>query len=146
MVTRSDVVVCARSWVRTPYQHQQRMKYVGVDCAGLVIGVARELCLVAADFDVNGYARRPDGVSMLAECDKFMSRIETRVAVPGDVLVMRFVTDPQHMAIVGDYLHGGLTMIHAHGTSDGKGRVTERRLDPSMLATVIQAYALPGVV
>ncbi len=146
-VTRADVVACARSWIGTPFIHQHRAKAHGVDCAGLVIGVARELGIVEPDFDVNGYARTPDGVSLIAECEKFMDPISMWSLRPGNVLVLKFDLDPQHIGIVGDYMHGGLTLIHAYGTTDGKGKVEERRLDPGRMRVMIplRAFALRGV-
>lgn len=150
LVTRYDVVKEARSWIDTNYVHQHRTKGHGVDCAGLVIGVARELGLVAPDFDVTGYERSPDGVSLLAVCDQFMTRIPMWTLKPGHVLVLSFGKKsggkPQHMGIVGDYMyHGELTLIQALGTSDGKGRVIESRLIRRKDWKPVQAYALPGV-
>lgn len=145
MTTHADVVAQARSWINTPYHHQARLRGVGADCAGLIIGVARELHLVAPEFDVTGYARTPDGISMLAECDRFMTRIPRDSIRPGNGIVLRFERDPQHMAIVADYLHGGLSMIHALGTSDGKGKVIEQRISDEILNRLVQAYALPGI-
>src|SRR4051812_15046922 len=106
-VTRADVVAEARSWISVRYVHQHRSKVVGVDCAGLVICVARNLGLVSPDFDVNGYERSPDGQSLLATCDAFMDRIPLASLQPGDVIVYRFGHAPQHLGIVGDYLHAG---------------------------------------
>lgn len=146
MTSLLDVVAEARAWLDTPYHHQARLRGVGVDCAGLVIGVARALGVVPPAFDVGGYARTPDGTSLLAECDRFMQRIPVAQIQPGHVLVLRFQLDPQHMAIVGDYLHGGLSMIHALGTVDGKGKVIEQRLNTETLLRLVQAYAMPGVV
>ncbi|MEM1192306.1 MAG: NlpC/P60 family protein [Pseudomonadota bacterium] len=40
---RDHIVACARSWLRTPYQHQAAIKGAGTDCLGLVRGVWREL-------------------------------------------------------------------------------------------------------
>ncbi|WP_425039187.1 NlpC/P60 family protein [Primorskyibacter sp. S187A] len=40
---RADVVTLARSWVGTPYVHQQAEKGAGCDCLGLLRGVWREL-------------------------------------------------------------------------------------------------------
>ena len=54
MTSRADVVAAALAWTDTPFHHQARLKGVGVDCVGLVIGVARELGLIAPDFDVVG--------------------------------------------------------------------------------------------
>jgi cell wall-associated NlpC family hydrolase len=145
MIDAAKVVAEARGWRDTPYHHQARSRGLGVDCAGLVIGVARALGLVGAQFDVSGYARRPDGASLLAECDRFMLRVAADQLAPGHVAVLRFEHDPQHLGIVADYLHGGLSLVHALGTVDGRGRVLEQRLAPDTLARLVQAYALPGV-
>lgn len=146
-VTRAMVVAEARSWLRTPWQHQARMKGVGVDCAGLIIGVARNLGLVPADADVTDYARKPDGVSLLRHCRQWMLLIEPRNARAGDVIVIRFDVDPQHMAILGDAPGGGLAMIHALDRPGHKGgEVIEHRYAPFYLPVTMAAFRLPGVV
>lgn len=142
-VTPADVVAEARTWIGTSFMHQARVRGVGVDCVGLVIGVARALGLVEPTLDITGYPRSPDGRSMLAVCDQHMRRVDAPAL--GCVLVVRHEIDPQHMGIVGDYVHGGLSLIHALGTRDGRGRVVEHRLDESTLARLIAVYALPGV-
>lgn len=145
-ITRAAVVAEARAWLGTPWQHQARARGVGVDCAGLVIGVARALGLVAADMDVSHYARMPDGRSLLYHCDEWMRRVARTLAQPGDVLVMRFDEHPQHLAIAADYAHGGLAIVHALDSRDRKrARVVEHRLSPALRAKVVAAYVLPGV-
>lgn len=143
--TLGDVVSEARTWIATPYSHQHRAKGHAVDCVGLVIGVARELGLVAPDFDVNGYARKPDGKTLLALCEQFMTPVPLAEMQPGNVLVLSFKRDPQHMGIVADYVHGGLSLIHAFGSTDGKGRVEEWSLQPRKGFRPLRAFALPGV-
>lgn len=135
----SAVVACARTWLGTPYHHQARAKGVGVDCAGLVIGVARELDCVAPGFDIEGYARQPDGWSFLAWSDQHMRRIARAQMAPGSCVVVRFGRHPQHIGIVGDYLHGGLSIIHA---MVGRG-VVETRLLLDNNMQFVAAYALP---
>lgn len=144
-VTRADVVAEARAWLGTPYVDKHREKGIAVDCAGLVIGAARALRLVEPAFDVNGYSRTPDGKSLLDLCDRFMTRVRLSDLKPGHVVAIRWEREPQHMGILGDYLYGGLSLIHALGTTDGKGRVVEHRLNAQTLAKVIRGYALPGV-
>lgn len=148
MPTRPAIVAEARAWLDTPWQHQARARGEGVDCAGLVIGVARALALVPPDMDVSAYTRAPDG-SMLDECDRWMRRIAPAEAQPGDVLVLRFggaSSPPQHMAVVADYRHGGLSIVHAVDHPDRpRARVVEQRLDRATRARVAAAYALPGV-
>lgn len=145
LVTRADVVSEARSWLGTSYVHQHRAKGVAVDCAGLVIGVMRELHLCAPDFDVTAYPRRPDGKTLLLLCDRFMRRIHTQDLRPGNVLVLAFRAEPQHLGIVGDYLYGGLSLIHALGTTDGKGSVVEWALTQRKGFRAVQAYSIIGV-
>lgn len=145
MIDRTTVVAEARTWLRTPYQHQQRIKGVAVDCIGLGIGTARAIGAVAPEFDVTGYSRQPDGVSLIAQCDKYMERVPVTEAQLGDMIVTSFDIHPCHFAILGDYPYGGFSMIHALCNRDGRGRVIEHRLDASNLRRVVAAYRLPGV-
>lgn len=138
---RTDVVQAARAWLGTPFHHQARLKGVGVDCVGLVIGVARELGLVAPDFDVDTYPRVPDGSSLMHLVNLHMTPLDVEMA-PGHVVVVRFDRDPQHLGILGDYRHGGLSIIHAAAEP---GRVIETRLMFSQSMQFVQAFALPGV-
>lgn len=145
-VTLADVVAEARTWIGTPYEHQHRAKGHAVDCVGLVIGVARELGLVAPEFDVNAYERRPDGRELLAQCARYLTPVPLGAMQPGHVLALVLRHDPQHLGIVGDYVHGGLSLIHAFGRVGGGGRVEEWRLIPDRKAfRPIQAFALRGV-
>jgi cell wall-associated NlpC family hydrolase len=141
--TRTDVVAAARSWLGTPFHHQARLQGVGVDCVGLVIGVARTLGLVPPGFDVQAYPRMPDGKSLMHLVHLHMRPLQIDQPMqPGDVVVVRFDADPQHLGILGDYRHGGLSIIHAAATP---GRVIETRLlfTPSM--QYVAAFALPGI-
>ena len=141
--TRLDVVAAARAWLGTPFHHQARLQGVGVDCVGLVIGVARMLGLVAPDFDVSAYPRVPDGKSLMHLVRLHMRELELEeVMQPGDVVVVRFDSDPQHLGILGDYRHGGLSIIHA---AADPGRVIETRLLFSQSMQFVQAFALPGI-
>ena len=142
MTQRTKIVEAARAWLDTPFHHQARLKGVGVDCVGLVIGVARELALVPQDLDVLGYPRTPDGTSLMATMRQHMTEIDRAAMQPGDVIVVSFDRDPQHLAILGDYRHGGLSIIHAAGNT---GRVIETRLMFSSAMTFVAAFALPGV-
>jgi NlpC/P60 family putative phage cell wall peptidase len=138
-VTPAQVVAAARGWLGTRWQHQASLRGVACDCAGLVIGVARELGLVAVT--PPAYDRRPDGVMLQALCDLHLARIALPTLQPGDVLLFRYETAPQHLAIVGDG-PGYPTMIHAHAPSR---KVVEHRLDDAWRARIVAAYRLPGL-
>jgi cell wall-associated NlpC family hydrolase len=143
MTTRADIVAEARTWMGTPWVHAHRAKGHAVDCAGLVIGVARNLGLVPDDFDVPGYGTQPDG-RLLKLCQRFMAPVARDDMQPGDVVVVAAKTQqPQHLGIVTPYPGGKLAMIHA--TSTGQRGVVESRLVFTPVFQFRAAFALPGV-
>lgn len=149
MATRSEIVAEARRWIDTPYMPQARLRGVGVDCGGLIGGVAVAVGIVRLDwwqreFDPmhGGYSRMPSGDTLRTICDRFLMPIERCDVAPGDVVLMRFESDPQHLAIVADYAHGGLSVVHA---LNRVGAVREHRLSAVWLERVVGAYAFPGV-
>lgn len=142
---RLRILSAARGCIGTPYMHQGRLPGVALDCAGLVICVGWQIGIWPESFDVTGYAATPDGKSLIGHCDSCMTRIDRAEMKPGDVLVIRWATDPQHLGIVGDYLHGGLSLIHAFSNPDGRGSVMEHHLGDAHLRRCIAAYRLPGV-
>lgn len=144
MTTRADVVRVARSFVGTPYHHLGRLPGVGMDCAGVLICTGRALALVAADFDLPTYSVNADGYSMIAALDRFMgARVSAAEMQPGDAIIMKVDVHPQHIGIVGDYRHGGLSMIHAAANATPP-RVIETVLSMRVVKFVA-AYTLPGV-
>lgn len=147
-MTRSDVIAEARLWVGTPYLHQAHARGIGCDCAGLVGGVAVALGLVAPDWWETefaphvGYARQPLGDGLLRVLDAFMRSLHPDDAQAGDVVVMRFRRDPQHLGIVVPH-RGGAGMVHA--LNQGPRAVVEHRIDERWSGRITHAYALPGV-
>jgi cell wall-associated NlpC family hydrolase len=145
MTTRADIVACARTWIDTPYHHQGRLKDIGVDCIGVPLGVAHELGLVPANFDVKGYSKVPDGRSLLRLANEHMVRLALDgVLSPGMVIVVAINGDPQHFGIVGDYRHGGVSIIHANSQANPP-RVVETRLMFHRTMRLVAAYDMPGV-
>ena len=150
MVTRQDIINEARSWLGTPFIHQTHRKGVGADCGGLIGGI----CIGVGLFPPNwwrtefvehaGYARTPSNGMLEAICRRFMRPIALADAKPADVLLMRFKQEPQHLAILVPYYHGGLAMIHAYSRAKPPGVVAHRFADV-WRARVVEAFALPGV-
>lgn len=135
------IVAQARAWVGVPFAHQGRSR-VGVDCAGLVIVVARELGLVLPEFDVCGYGPAPDGTSLRDECERHMRAAPTP-AVGGVVLLAWAAGPPQHLGFVAEHPLGGLSLIHAE---QRRARaVVEHRLVFSRAMRLVASYRLPGV-
>jgi hypothetical protein len=65
---------------------------------------------------------------------------------PGDIAVL--ITDllPQHLGLLGDYRHGGLSIIHAcNARSCVPPRVIETRLMFSRALRFVAAFEFPGI-
>ncbi len=144
MTTRDDIVRVARSYIETPFAHMQRLPGLGMDCAGVLVCAARQLGLVPQDFDVPAYTPVPDGRSMLAWCNEYMKPVSRFDMQAGDAIVVITDKHPQHLAILGDYLHGGFSIIHAANTAHPP-RVIETRLLFSRAQRFVAAYSLPGM-
>ncbi|WP_418145459.1 NlpC/P60 family protein [Variovorax paradoxus] len=143
MTTRAEIVAAARRYQGARWTHQGR-RDDAMDCAGLVLKVARELGF--STLDVTGYAVRATDESMLALCRVHLVEIGRADLAPGDVVVMRFAGN-RHIGIVGDYPYGGLSVIHAQTMHPRC--VTENALSPQWLthvkATVAGCFRFPGI-
>ncbi len=136
MPSRSEILTAARAWMDTPFRHQGRCRGVGVDCIGLIVGVARDLGVDTRDR--TDYPRQPDGSSLEAALDGQLRRLAPGTMGPGDVLLLRIRRMPQHVGFLAE--HG--TIIHAHSAA---GRVVEMRLNERWWDRLVAAYRLPGV-
>ena len=125
------VVSAARAALGTPFRHQGRTLR-GMDCAGLVVWCAESAGL---DYvDQGDYPRMPGGgrLESALEMQPCLVRIPTATAGAGDVLLIKFKGDPQHLAI-----HTGENMIHAWETV---GKVCEHALDEWRSGKIVAAY------
>lgn len=129
-----QVINAARAYIGTPFRHQGRVKGLGVDCVGLVAGVATDLGLTV--LDRTGYGRQPYRGELEAALDEqpMLARVFGEPE-PGDVLVMGFAGPPQHVGILTD--NG--TMIHAW---ESAGKVTEHTFSGSWRSRVRRVYRI----
>lgn len=113
---RERIVEAARACVGTPFRHQGRTPGVALDCGGLVLWPQRALGM---DFsETLDYGPAPNPERMLRILLKHFVEIDRRDLLPGDIVWLRMVDVPQHLA-----LYTGKTLIHA--TCDGPRRVVE---------------------
>jgi NlpC/P60 family putative phage cell wall peptidase len=147
-MTGADVIAEARRWIGTRWQHQGVLKGVGCDCIGLVGGVAAALGI--SDAWVNpeksaafkGYGREPQPDVLYRGCAEFLVPVFPKEhARVGDVLLLRFLKEPQHFAFLSQTVPG--YMIHAYAAAR---RVTENRIDEIWSSRIVCAYRFPGIV
>ena len=132
MPDAQQIIDCARTYLGTPFHHQGRLKGVGVDCIGLVVGVAQTLELIddkgipLASFDHADYPPTPAGEYQ-----------------PADILLFRFHQDPQHVGIVSQLPDGELGIIHCYASI---GKVVEHRLNDTWKRLIVAAFRFPQLL
>lgn len=134
------LVEAGRTLIGTPYHTKGRLPGVGLDCIGVPIVSAWIACVKPRSFDIRGYSDIPDG-SLLPLCDEHMTRVPREAMQPGDVIVVRFGATPHHVGLLGDYRHGGLSIIHAE--NDRHRKVIEHRLWLDGAMKFVRAYRIP---
>ena len=112
MPNSSDIITAARTYLGVPWRHQGRGRR-GLDCAGLIVRVARDLGL--SDYDATGYRRHAQGQSFVEHFRRNMDQLPVPNMRPGDVLVFADAAYPCHAAIVAEK-YGRPSIVHAHAT------------------------------
>ena len=128
----TDIIEAARSEIGTPFRHQGRVSGKCLDCAGLVVRVAALLGVTVAD--QSGYSRLPSG-ALDGQPNVFRVRGNP---LAGDILMLRFDKDPQHLAIFT-----GENIIHS---TNQTGRVVEERFDALWKSRLVRVYRFVGVI
>lgn len=113
------VIALARQTLGTPFRHQGRVCGLALDCAGVAAHVASGLQMPFNEWP--GYATVPHDGLLEAVMAKQPCLTAVADKQPGDLLLMRFINEPQHVAI-----YTGETIIHSY---ESIGRVVEHRLD-----------------
>lgn len=131
----SAIIESARECIGTPFQHQGRIVGLALDCAGVAVHVFNGVGCAVDEPDA--YSRMPNN-SMLeywADRQPFLTRVSTPQA--GDILLMRFTGEPQHVAVFT-----GENIIHAY---ESIGRVVENLLDDKWRKRIVRVYRFKGI-
>lgn len=129
-----EVLSTARRCLGTPFRHQGRVLGVGMDCAGLIIFVARELGFAGEFFEVP-YGRYPNAGTLRSLCDRYLDPIARHE--PGDIVLMAWQQEPQHLAIVTD-----IGIIHSYAAAR---KVVEHSLDTVWASRIRGSYRYRGI-
>lgn len=127
-----NVVDAARAYLGCPFEHQGRTRH-GLDCAGLILLAYRDAGVLFED--IKGYGRNPHKDGLQQAVERQLHAVDDMQ--PGDVLLMRFIREPQHVALVTDLPDGRIGVIHAHSQV---GRVVEHALDAKWRRRIVGVY------
>lgn len=132
MITPDDIIACTRELLGMPFRHQGRAHTGKTDCAGVVCHVANRLGI--EHIDQSDYPRLPGCGRLEAALDSQprLARVKLSDIQPGDVLLMRFGREPQHLSIFT-----GESLIHAY---EPAGHVVEHGLDAAWRRRIVRAY------
>jgi len=137
-VIAAEIITAARQCVGTPFRHQGRSLDTGLDCAGVALHVAN---VVGRDaLDVTGYGRAPANGQLESALDiqpGLVRVLDIAARQPGDLLLMRFAREPQHLAVLV-----GENIVHAYANA---GRCVEHRLDDAWSRRIVRVYRFAGV-
>lgn len=136
---RKAIIICARSCIGTPFHHQGRVKGIGLDCVGVAVTVAKALQLF--DHDYTGYAKHPDGVTLLTEFGKVCEQLTPEEILPGDIVCFCTTPRSQTPQHIGILCEDKASMIHAHS---GSARVVETPLG-RWAERIVCGFRYPGV-
>jgi cell wall-associated NlpC family hydrolase len=152
MTVAMKIVCTAKAWVGTKYHHQGRLKKTdihlgGVDCFGLIMGIAKELGIVGiggkplVQYDRIDYAMLPDGTRLKEFLDKhFLSVGKMR---SGDILLFSFFGNPQHLGIVSNVIADDrIEIIHCYS---GSRLVVQHYLSPAWIRMISGVYRFRGI-
>lgn len=121
----------ARKYLGCAFKHQGRSRE-GMDCVGLVVMSLADCGRQVAD--VTSYGRDPhNGLLERNLSATFGPAISMDQMRPGDIVAIDFAGAVRHVAIIGVYEFGGLSLIH---TDESVGRVVEHRLDSKWLSRI----------
>lgn len=130
----TEIITAARAELGTPFRHQGRLPGKALDCAGLAVVVARRWHTVD---EPTAYGPTPNNGQLEFWLDKQTFLERAGAAIEGDILLMRFSKEPQHLAIFT-----GATIIHSY---ESVGRVVEHRLDDVWFKRIVRVYRFKDV-
>jgi len=144
-MNNNEIILQARTWLNTPFVHQGRVKNQGCDCLGLILGVGRELGVKIGtkpieEFDEISYSMQPDGKILKKKLDEILVQKKKHEAKPGDIFLMNFGSNPQHLGFISDYpSNPAFGIIHCYSQV---GKVVEHRLNDFWFSKIETIYSI----
>lgn len=139
-ITGDQIVAKAREYIGTRWTHKGRVKGVGVDCVGLLVGVFSELGLEVVD---NLEYSSGDEIELLNSCLAKHGVKREGEAREGDVIVFRntLSVGSQPMLNHVGIMTGEGSFIHSWSTPSAM-RVVETPLDDFWSKWIVATYGI----
>lgn len=131
------LVITARAQLGKPYKHLARGPS-RFDCVGLVA-----YCLTVHGFpvhDVPLYGREPRKQDMRTAIEANLGAPFRGDWEPGDIAIVSLNKQPNHLAILADYVFGGLSLIHCFSEPGIAHGVVEHGINPEWRSHIRAVY------
>lgn len=140
---RNKIIKTAESCINKPFHHQAFGPDF-FDCVGLIKYVMRENKLFDESLDIKDYARQPDGKLIAKIMSENFDIKSIDEAKSGDIILFRFISNPQHFAFIKIEESGERSMIHAYGDLS-INKVVKHNLDQKWLSRIVCVYSIKGL-
>lgn len=134
MAKRKDIIAKARSWIGIKYRFRGRSRQ-GIDCSGLIVGVANDLKIF--DYDFTNYVLNDPEVIHKHILKSGMFEINVNDRLPADILNIAIKNHPIHLAI----LVNEARMVHTNQTVN---MVVECSI-PHKRDRIVRVYRYPNM-
>lgn len=134
-MTADQIIASARGAIGTPFRHQGRVVGRALDCAGLILHVCSELGISYTDVPAYGHTPHRGLLEATLESQPVVYRVYEKQ--PGDILLMKFTGEPQHLAI-----YAGGTIIHSYANAR---KVCEHDLTKEWDDRIVRIYRFKGL-
>lgn len=135
------LVVTARAQLGKPFRHRGRGPG-SFDCVGMVAWALTHHGFPIKDVRYYGRAARPQDLRAAIEAN--LGKPITGAWQPGDIAIVALPSQPNHLALIADYLHGGLSLIHCYG-APGIKRVVEHGINAEWRQQIDSVYRVEGL-
>jgi len=116
-----------------PFHHQGRNRQLGLDCAGLIVVALEDIGYPVKDLEAYDRLPHPGRLKAIVNLNQ-AKKIPKEIMGPGDILLMRFAKDPQHLAV-----YAGDTIIHSY---QKQGCVVEQRFSDLWDKRILEVFSL----
>ncbi len=134
---RKTLIDEARTWLGTPWKHNQRVKGHGIDCVNFLHEIA-SVSGIELPAIPKRYTRNVVGNSISSYLSQVFKPITLAQCQSGDILVFHWGNTGHHVGIVTGTTPC-ITFIHA---DNSLGSVVEQNLDTVLLTRLIEQYSL----
>lgn len=111
-MTRFELITELRTWEKTPWRHQGRMKGLGVDCIGLALAAADLAGMIRGRSEIElgippNYGRIPHMGNFKAFLDANLLLIPVADAKIADLVLLAYRSQYTHVAVLTPWRHTG---------------------------------------